>query len=423
MPNGIGQQYLRQIASLVGATGLAHSVILLCSPLISRLYLPLDLGRFGLFTSVVVCVATLASMRYEAAIIAAESDDHAADLALGAMLLGVVSSLLAGIVLLLLVNKGILGFGTLGTKAIPIALVSISLASWTSVLRSILIRAEGYNSIAQSLLVRNVTIVGFQVLLGVVGFSWSGLLVADVLGKLAAFGWLLRARPPLAIFSLNAGRFRKLMATLKRYYKFPLYGLPSTISDSVSPALALPMVTQLYGVALAGQFALAQSAMVLPSALLGGAVADVFHKQLATLKNKEPKLAQRLFYKTAIGLFVTALVPAIAIVLGREWLFLKVFGPNWGLAGRIAVLMIPWMILSLSVSPVSRVIFVVEGQRFKLVYDFLLLVGVLVSFYVCHAMNLEPLHGIALISLAYALPYIFYYLILSYLVKSEVNKA
>ena len=67
----------------------------------------------------------------------------------------------------------------------------------------------------------------------------------------------------------------------------------------------------------------------------------------------------------AIGLIV-----ALGIaVLAPEWLFPIIFGEEWATSGILAAILSPLVFIQITVSPVSRVVYIFEGQRGKLFFD------------------------------------------------------
>jgi len=89
-----------------------------------------------------------------------------------------------------------------------------------------------------------------------------------------------------------------------------------------------------------------------------------------------------------------------------------VFGKNWTLAGALATICVPWFLAQFVVSPLSRLVFVLSGQEFKLVYDFFVMVGVIVIFVVAHRQHLSFYHTVLALSIMHAVAYTIYYIVL-----------
>jgi lipopolysaccharide exporter len=76
------------------------------------------------------------------------------------------------------------------------------------------------------------------------------------------------------------------------------------------------------------------------------------------------------------------------------------------------------------VSPLSRLVFVLRGQKSKLIYDLMLMAGLLLIFGVAWQQKLSLVHTIWAITLINILCYIVYYIVLLRIViKARANQA
>ncbi len=106
----------------------------------------------------------------------------------------------------------------------------------------------------------------------------------------------------------------------------------------------------------------------------------------------------RLTMRVSAVLLAAALVPAGVILIGGEALFTLVFGKTWAGAGWIAQLLTPWGVAALVMGPLSRIVLVLEGQEYKLVYDVLALVLTVTVFSVGAAYQLDAHTVVAALS-------------------------
>lgn len=409
--------YLNHVATLIGAAGAGHAILILSSPITSRIYSPEDFGQLGLFSALVICAAVLGAFRYESAIIAADTDNDAENLVIGASILSAVSSLVAGGVLYALVIKGLLGYGALSPWSVPVATLCVFSGTVYNVLRAYSIRNQAFGVVAKSVIIRNSVTVLTQVVFGLLGLSWLGLFLSDLIGKVIGCAWILVSRKKLEPATHDESRLVRVRKVIAKYKQFPLLSFPSSILDSVSSGLAIPIVTQLYGTAVAGEFRLAHTVMLLPAAVVSGSVADVFHNRLSIAKRENPSSMPRLFRQTVLSLLLVSLIPSVMVSFFGVWAFERFFGAQWAMAGQIVSIMAPWMIMSMAVSPVSRVVFVLGGQHLKLIYDALVLGSVIGVFYYCSRQHVEMFKGVWILCWAYAAPYLAYYLLLSKIVN------
>jgi hypothetical protein len=68
---------LRSVLTLAGGTALSQGLIVLASPLLTRLYSPASFGAFTVFVSLLSVLSCVATLRYELAIPLPKDDDEA----------------------------------------------------------------------------------------------------------------------------------------------------------------------------------------------------------------------------------------------------------------------------------------------------------------------------------------------------------
>ncbi|MCE9614320.1 MAG: oligosaccharide flippase family protein [Lentisphaerae bacterium] len=404
--------FTRNVATLAGSTAVGHAFLLLASPLVSRLYTPADVGALGLLTSFIAFATLAVTLRLELGIVAAPSPAVAMQLAACAACSSASLSVLATLAFLGLVELHVLGFGSLSPwLALPVA-GTVLLTGWHSTLRYLLVRLHAYGTIGRVSIWQNVTRGVVQVGLGFAGGGIWGLVTGEFAGRLSGVRTSWRqVRPTLA------GTFPPLavmLSTLRSYYRYPCLTLPSSLLDSASKALLIPLLTASYGIVFGGAFTLVSTVMAAPAALVGAAVADVYHANLAKARAAGHAQAVRLFWRTSASLAAMAAPPMAVLMLAGPALFATVFGDAWRTAGAIAQITAPWTLLQFIVVPVSRTIFVYGGQRLKLVFDGLALAAALLIPTLAQHFPSAPLTTMRVLTLLYGAAYVIYFALLRY---------
>jgi O-antigen/teichoic acid export membrane protein len=100
------------------------------------------------------------------------------------------------------------------------------------------------------------------------------------------------------------------------------------------------------------------------------------------------------------------------------WIFDVVFGPQWHAAGPLVVAMAPWALASFVVSPLSRVVFVYQGQALKVGYDLLVLALVFGSLTWSRQSGLDLTGAVTALSIVRVAAYAAYSLLLVRLMRS-----
>ena len=126
----------------------------------------------------------------------------------------------------------------------------------------------------------------------------------------------------------------------------------------------------------------------------------------------DPKRLLRFFHNSTMGLVAIGIIPAVAIAIFGQPIFMFVFGAQWKLSGAIAAIVAPWFLSSFVVSPLSRLVYVLHGQRLKLIYDVVVLGGNLGVFAVADRNGWPLLHMVVAMSVMNTASRIIYYLVL-----------
>jgi len=251
-----------------------------------------------------------------------------------------------------------------------------------------------------------------QAALGVIGFHGGGLLAGETLGRGLGMSGMVRSAWPALQRQRTAFRREDFIQTLWRQRKFPLYSLPSSFLDALCLGLPAPLLIRLYGASLGGYYSLVWRAISLPTILITAAIADTFHSHIAACARQTPHRVMSLFRRTSIGLLVLGAIPAAILWFAGEPLFRLVFGEQWAISGTIAAIVAPWYFSEFVVNPVSRVVFVLSGQKTKLVSDVLALAGLLAVFAVAQVRGMQPLQTIRTLSVVSTALRAIYFLLL-----------
>ncbi|MGM3305429.1 lipopolysaccharide biosynthesis protein [Anabaena sp. WFMT] len=404
--------FFRQVTVLAGGTAIGQGILVLTLPLLTRLYTPDDLGRFGLLTAFINIASVGASLLYEAGIVAANSEEDAAHLTTLSLILAIFTTPIATLGFFILINFNIIGFGTIPVETvfwIPVALL-LTVAFQT--LRYWLIRKNLFALISKVTVMQNLIKSFGQLGLGLTPLGWIGLLVADVLGRGFGVGRILKESKQ-DLFNLTLPiQLQKLFSLAHRNLEFPIYSLPSSLIDSLASSLSVPILTHLYGTTAAGYFLLAQRTLALPLSLISNSVADAFHSQVASYARYQPTKVNPFFWRTAKTLILVGLIPTIGLALISPHIFSWVFGATWAKSGFLVALIAPWSLAGLVVSPLSRIVFVVRGLKWKLFYDVVALTILLLVFYCGSTFDLSLTSSVSLLSILNIIAYGLYFWIL-----------
>lgn len=357
--------FLNNVLTLVTGTAIAQAVgIALAIPL-ARLYTPSDFGHFAIFSSISTFAATIASLRYDLAIVLPKSDAVAKQVhRLARRCIFVISVLTS---LLCIAGSGWIG-QTYQSRPLTICLffagISVYEVAELSNVQYWLTRKTQYKLIAQNRVIQTTGVAVLQLLFFFVFPSVVGLFLGTITGQaLALFILLWKARKELRLDpSEDIPSMRSLAV---RYRKMPLLNGPNALVEGVRNN-GMSLIVGLAGAGILGQFTKAQGILQVPMGFITASVTQVFYQRLSTAKPGEMTPLVRAVSKKLI-LFA---IPIFALVfLLAPWLFVFLFGPQWDQAGYYARALTPWILVTVVTSPVSNIYLATETQGRMLVFS------------------------------------------------------
>ena len=402
--------FATNVVVLSGGASLGHLFTLAAAPILTRLYLPDDIGNLGLFNAFLAVVAVATSLQYDVAIVSTPSQKEAAQLAILSTVLTLPMSVAGGLLLYVMIHFSLVGFGVLPAYAAGLMIPTILFAGLFSILRYWSLRDESFNAVSRALIFQNGGRSLSQLALGAIGLHSFGLLFGEVIGRGIGISRMMRrAWPVVRKYGLSA---HDAAIALGRNRQFPLYSTPSSLLNVLGTSLPLPLLVTLYGADVGGYYSLVWRVLAVPVVLIGAGMADAFHSRVALYAREDPKYLLRFFHSTTMALLAMGIVPALLVFAFGEPIFLFVFGIKWRLSGIIASIVAPWFLTSFIVSPLSRLVYVLHGQRLKLIYDLLVLGGNLAVFFLARHFGWPMLYMVTVMSAMNTASKVIYYFVL-----------
>lgn len=357
--------FARSVAQVAGGTALGQILALSVTPILSRVYEPDAFGRFAVFASLVLVLASIASLRYELAIPlpVAQRDAHVVVFLSLIIVIGTTAfvSVVAGAAMAL-------GWSPADRALVWLFALSFLAAGFQAVMISSAAREGRFVSIGRARIGKSIGQATGQVSFGLVqpsaGSLAIGLLAGQAVGMIVAAGPVLQrlVREPLPGVSelkLQAVRFRK----------FPLVSTWSALLSSASlygPPLA---IAALYGVVPAGFLALAQRVVGNPLNLLRDAVTQtIVGEGPRRLRNSPADLAS-LHDAVRRRLMLVGLPLVAALALLAPLTFSWLFGRGWSEAGIYAIALAPGLLGQFVGAPLSQFLIALERQHLQLAWD------------------------------------------------------
>jgi len=398
--------FFRAVVTIAGGTALAQAFSFLVLPFLARLYSPEAMGLWGIFVSFLAVASVVTTLRYEVAIVTANSEEEALALTWSTLILSVPVGLLGGVALEFMRRTDLLGYGVLPPEVSFLGFAALIATAWGTILRYYALRQGMFGLVGRFSATQGIARPMSQILLSIIGDT--GLLWGETLGRF--FGFLALRKILLRPYS-SCWRPDVLL----KFRASSLVQVPSVLINAAAFAAPVPIFLILYGAAVGGALALAQRAIGLPIYLAGGAIADVFYRRVVELLRIDPHMVRPLFLRTSGILLLLALPLGLFFSFGAPFVVAWLFGETWVLAGRMMSIMAPWMVGQLVLSSVGRVIFLSRFPWIKVLYDVLSLLIVGVVFFI----QQPPEEALMLLTWLYVALYFFYWLVMYWLIKAE----
>lgn len=418
---GLNWSVLRNFSILSGGSALGQTFTLALAPLITRLYLPDNLGQLGLFTAFINIAVLAASLRYELGIVSARNDGEAAQLTLCSFLLALPVSTVAALTFYLLVRNGILGYGNMPLYSALLIIPAIFSTAAFTALRYWLLRKAQFGLISRGAIVQNASRALSQTGFGWLGAFTVGLLAGEIIGRCSGMSRMLRAAWPALKRELAVSDLHQIKDTLKNNRQFALYSLPSSLLDTLAGTISLPLVVYLYGLSAGGSYSLVSRVLALPAVLITANVADAFHSRAALISETNPAALPGLVKHMAGLLLSIGIWPAVVLAVFGPRLFEWIFGSRWVEAGVMAGWIAPWFLAQFVVNPLSRVVLVVGRQKVKFIYDIITFGGTIAVFVIAHHRHWPVMTAIVALAAVKTMSYAVFFLLLLSISSAHVQ--
>ncbi len=349
----------------VSAVSLGRSLSIvfpiLLSPVLGRLYTPLDYGKLGTYMSIASVLGAIGNWQYSQAIVIEKSENKASTLVYVCVIASLATSCIAAILGVLIVflssNQGS-DLSIWWFLGLP---VSIFFGGVCNCQAAVANRMGMYNRIA---LVQSIPVIlslAVSITLGVFRWGATGLFCSYfAVQTLTLFLYLVLV--PNAPKRKTAASWDRIRVMFRRYRNFAYFTMPTSFISTLTTNAPVFAMASVGSASTIGLFTKANQLMNMPATLVGNAIAQVFQRSAAVEYVKTGSC--REIYRKVLGMLVfVGSIPTVILALFAPTIFTWFLGPNWTEAGNIARILAPTMLLRFVSHPLSTVFHIVEKQR------------------------------------------------------------
>jgi O-antigen/teichoic acid export membrane protein len=315
--------FVRRLTWLSGSVAVGQAFLLLCTPVLTRIYTPEDFGRFATVYAFVVLAGAWGLSGYPNDLALCRRRDVTPSVAAQLLLFVAFAG---GLVVVGLVLEEALVAAT-GLSATLLWLTGAAALLQLALLPQVflLVRHNDFRRYGRQRLVRLVGQGAGQILTGLTTGGVAGLLLGLMIGQLAGlatgFRWLLRE-----LRRLRPRHLREGLRYMRREWRYAAFVMPAGLLTEAGQALPPLLAAISFGSQAAGMLLLAGRLLGMPIRLLSQAASQVL---LADLGNADVATSRLLILRvlgfasvggmTIVGVCLMVGDAVWTLVLGREW--------------------------------------------------------------------------------------------------------
>lgn len=411
------------MAMLAYGTGVAKVIGTVSLLIITRIYLPEDMGVLSVFTALTAMLIPLGTLRYSVAIPLLKSDRLATNLAvLCGIFLLIISTLIflffwffASDVLNLLSMNQLLPYWWL----LPVAIVGTGLYE---LLTNWAVREKAFKPLTKTKIWQSLIGSIVKIGLGLLGMKPLGLLIGQVFTLAGGVLSLLKSFHRKIKANFKHVSKKRMVFLLRRYVDFPKYRLPSQFLLILSTQAPLLFFAWHFGAETTGQLGLALMILALPITLFGQTIGQAYYAEIARIGRRKPEEIYKVTKNIAKKLFLVSIPPFLILLFFGPWLFQVVFGKVWREAGVFASILAVYLSTQLVSSPLINALSVFEKQWMFLMINIIRVAGLVIIFGTSFGLQLNSKSTILVYSLAMSLHYIFIAILVFRVIKGDNYK-
>lgn len=358
---------------MLGGNVLAQVIALAAYFILMRIFSPDDYGLYNIFYSYIEVLIILSTLKYELAVVVADDDREANDLAGLTLRINTLVSLLLLTIVLVLWLTGMLpgNFAQLGWMVLLIPPM-VFFCGTSRVYGALFNRMHRYRSIAVNETVNAGTGALLKIALGLLGMLQAGMPVGTVAGRaIANITYRLKLRQLGRTPSFHGDR-TAAFSVMRKHRNFPFFVASKDFINSLSYNLPFLWLALYFDRAEVGLFALALTFTFRPANILNTAIEKVYYARTAEgVRQGEP--VGRMISRMLLVVNAIALPVCILAWFAAEPVFSFCFGGRWAGCGVYVRALLPWIFLSLSATPLTFISNVFSTQRIEFYFYLVLL--------------------------------------------------
>lgn len=355
--------FMGPVLTIMSGSTLAQLIPLASEIILVRLFTPTEFGILALFLAVATLFSTLATARYEMAIVLPKEDHKAINILALSLFISLLMTIFSGTIVWIFgeqisqMAKSPALFPFL--KWVPLfVLVSGIFQSfnlWTT-------RKKYYKNIAYSKVSQSGTNASVSIGTGYLGFNAIGLIWGQI------SGWFTGSLPLIFKFwkhdknLLKSVNRAEIVKQAKEHSDFPKINSLHVLSDIGQQSIISVIISRFFSDAVLGFYGRMIRIVKVPAGFIGSAVGQVFYQKASEQWQKNNNI-RGLFTNQVKMMTILGLPIFIILAFFGPQIFGFVLGDEWSIAGRYAQILSPWLFLNFLISPFTHIPLITHNQK------------------------------------------------------------
>ncbi|HDI7733236.1 TPA: type 8 capsular polysaccharide synthesis protein Cap8K [Staphylococcus aureus] len=404
----IGDSFLMILSS-----GIAQVILIITTPIITRLYSPTEFGEFTIFSNIAMILIPIINARYDLLIVNTKNDRSA-------NILSQISFLISLLILLILIPIFAISAWLYPNFILDFIFIIIMLflVSLTNIFTNYLNKERKYKVLSLINVFRAGSMALLQIIFGLLALGSLGLIIGFSLSYIA--GITLGYKTFKKHFNIVRDKEETKALFLENKNQL-VYSTPSILLNSLSFSVVVFFIGILYTNTEVGIYGMAIRVLGIPVTIISLGLSKIFMQQ-ANDYYIEYGNFRNLLLKFSSILFIVSIILYVPLYLFSEELVNILLGHSWVDAITVIKIVIPLFVIRLIVSTVSLSVIVLQKQQLELILQALFLIGTTATFVISKMLNLTFLNFVSINTVVLIVSYMIFFIALYYFAKNKQFK-
>lgn len=398
---------------MILSSGIAQVILIITTPIITRLYSPTEFGEFTIFSNIAMILIPIINARYDLLIVNTKNDRSA-------NILSQISFLISLLILLILIPIFAISAWLYPNFILDFIFIIIMLflVSLTNIFTNYLNKERKYKVLSLINVFRAGSMALLQIIFGLLALGSLGLIIGFSLSYIAGI------TPGYKTFKKHFNIVRDKEETKALFLENKnqlVYSTPSILLNSLSFSVVVFFIGILYTNTEVGIYGMAIRVLGIPVTIISLGLSKIFMQQ-ANDYYIEYGNFRNLLLKFSSILVIVSIILYVPLYLFSEELVNILLGHSWVDAITVIKIVIPLFVIRLIVSTVSLSVIVLQKQQLELILQALFLIGTTATFVISKMLNLTFLNFVSINTVVLIVSYMIFFIALYYFAKNKQFK-